>query len=110
MEDTPKIQEVTIEEVNNYTKNLFLRGKSTNEVTAELRARGLDEQTIQTVLSNVEIRVIEAKKEKANKDMLYGALWCLGGVALTAANIGYLFWGAIVFGAIRFFRGVLNSR
>lgn len=53
--------------------------------------------------------------EIANKNMLYGALWCLGGTAATA--IGYLnasgpqgghytlFWGAIIFGALQFIKG-----
>lgn len=46
--------------------------------------------------------------EKAQKDMLYGALWCVGGLVLTMAHIGFIFWGAIVFGAIQFFRGIAN--
>ncbi len=108
MEDTPKIREVTIEEVNKYTENLFLRGKNTEQVTEELREHGLDEQTIQTVLSNVGESLAELKRAKANKDIIYGACWCLAGVVLTATIQGYIFWGAIVFGAIRFFRGVIN--
>jgi hypothetical protein len=46
--------------------------------------------------------------ERANKDMLYGALWCIGGIIATISDLGYIFWGAIVFGAIQFFRGLLN--
>lgn len=40
--------------------------------------------------------------------MLYGVLWCSGGLLLTLANVGFIFWGAILFGAIQFFRGVSN--
>lgn len=53
---------------------------------------------------------ISAKKEQAEKDMLYGALWCVGGIIATAAHIGFVFWGAILFGGIQFFKGLLNSK
>jgi hypothetical protein len=48
------------------------------------------------------------RKHKAEKDMLYGLLWFLGGLVLTIAEIGYLFWGAMLFGAIQFFKGFSN--
>jgi hypothetical protein len=52
----------------------------------------------------------------AEKNMLYGALWCLGGLAMTGgtyvmavtgwANGTYIVaWGAILFGGIQFLRG-----
>jgi hypothetical protein len=48
--------------------------------------------------------------------MLHGALWCGGGILVTvftyaAASGGGTYvvaWGAIVFGAIQFFKGVAN--
>ena len=52
----------------------------------------------------------DIKKEKAKNDMLYGALWCIGGIVLTLAHIGFIFWGAILFGGIQFFRGLYNSK
>ncbi|MES2141232.1 MAG: hypothetical protein V4511_16105 [Bacteroidota bacterium] len=48
-------------------------------------------------------------KEKAKRDMLFGALWCIGGIIATAAHIGFIFWGAIIFGGIQFFRGLINN-
>ncbi|MES2288077.1 MAG: hypothetical protein V4547_20490 [Bacteroidota bacterium] len=48
-------------------------------------------------------------KEKAKRDMLFGALWCIGGIIATSAHIGFIFWGAIVFGGIQFFRGLINN-
>lgn len=47
-------------------------------------------------------------KSRAKKDMLYGALWCVGGLVATAANIGFIFWGAIIFGGFQFIKGVYN--
>lgn len=58
-------------------------------------------------VSNAEHEV--AKREQANKDILYGLLWCVGGIAATAADIGFIFWGAIVYGGIQFFKGLSNS-
>jgi hypothetical protein len=48
--------------------------------------------------------------------MLYGALWCIGGLVVTvisysAANAGgryVLAWGAIIFGAFQFLRGLFQ--
>ncbi len=48
------------------------------------------------------------RKHKAEKDILFGLLWFLGGIVLTIAEIGYLFWGAILFGEIQFFKGFYN--
>lgn len=52
----------------------------------------------------------EARKKQANKDMLYGALWCVGGIIATASNVGAIFWGAILFGGIQFVKGLINSQ
>lgn len=52
----------------------------------------------------------EARRKQANKDMLYGALWCVGGIIATASSIGAIFWGAIIFGGIQFFKGLINSQ
>lgn len=64
--------------------------------------------SVQNELSEQEY--ISTKKEQAEKDMLYGALWCIGGIIATAAHIGFVFWGAILFGGIQFFKGLLNSK
>jgi hypothetical protein len=40
--------------------------------------------------------------------MLYSAFWCLGGTIFTVADIGYIFWGAIVFGGAQFFGGLIG--
>ena len=53
---------------------------------------------------------ISAKKKQAENDMLYGALWCIGGIIATAAHIGFIFWGAILFGGIQFLGGLFNSK
>ncbi len=47
--------------------------------------------------------------ENSSNDMIYGALWCIGGISATLADFGAIFWGAIVFGGIQFLKGLLNS-
>ncbi len=50
----------------------------------------------------------EQQNREANSDMLWGAVWCIGGLIGTFANIGYVFWGAIIFGGIQFVKGLMN--
>ena len=69
----------------------------------------MEAESAKIVVENLSKQIIDAKKERANKDMLYGALWCIGGIIATVADIGYIFWGAIVFGGYQFFKGLLNS-
>ena len=48
------------------------------------------------------------RKSKAEKNMISGALWCIGGTALTLANFGLIFWGAILFGGVQFIGGLIS--
>ncbi|HLX59942.1 MAG TPA: hypothetical protein VKX17_01550 [Planctomycetota bacterium] len=48
------------------------------------------------------------------RHMIAGILWCVGGAVLTAVTLalgkgtGLIFWGAIVFGIVDFFRGLFG--
>jgi hypothetical protein len=56
-----------------------------------------------------------ARRAKANRDMLVGGLWCVGGIIVTVVTLAaasgggtyVVAWGAIIFGGIQFFRGLL---
>jgi hypothetical protein len=72
--------------------------------TETLEAKNTDAEDVM----NYEEQLRIAIRERAKKDMLYGALWCVGGTVLTMADVGFIFWGAIVFGGIQFFRGLMN--
>ncbi len=41
--------------------------------------------------------------------MLWGAVWCVGGLIETAADVGYIFYGAIIFGDIQLVQGLMKS-
>lgn len=100
-----------VNEVYNYAANQMVNAKKNpKEVTDSLVEYGFDKETATIVVSNLERQISEAKKERANKDMIYGALWCIGGTVLTLAHIGFIFWGAIVFGAVQFIKGAVNSQ
>ena len=51
-----------------------------------------------------QIQLAEAKRA-----ILFGALWCIGGIIATAASDGHvLFWGAVLFGGIQFIKGLFQ--
>lgn len=110
MEEQKNDHQETIDQVYNYAVNLMVNEKKNPaETKAALITQGLDEESAGIVVSNLEEQLSDAKKERAKKDMLYGALWCVGGIVATAAHIGFIFWGAIIFGGIQFFKGLANS-
>jgi hypothetical protein len=60
-------------------------------------------------------RIAEITKSVGQKNMLYGALWCVGGIAVTAGTYAiassgggtyFIAWGAVLFGGIKFFKGL----
>ena len=109
MEQVQPNQQEAVNKVYNYAANLMInQKKETYEVRDALIAQGIDEPTATTIVDKLEQQINDAKKSRAKKDMLYGALWCVGGIVATVAHIGFIFWGAIIFGGIQFFKGVAN--
>ncbi|MFM2361009.1 MAG: hypothetical protein RLY16_3002, partial [Bacteroidota bacterium] len=101
--------EISASQIVDFTANMLINGgKTEEEVIQMLREGGLPESDAQNLVMQLSEQISSAKKQRAQKDMLYGALWCVGGIAATAAHIGFIFWGAIVFGAIQFIKGVIN--
>lgn len=89
-------------------------GSSPQQVQARLVEEGLDQDSAAIVVSNL----VDVRSKAGRKNMLQGALWCLGGIVVTAATYSaasaggtyMVAWGAIIFGAIQFFRGVGQAR
>jgi hypothetical protein len=90
-------------------------GIARDAIVKSLMDRGLDAQSAHTVISNL----TKGQREAAQRNMLIGALFCAGGTAVTvltyqaaASSPGggryLLAWGAILFGAIQFFRGLFQ--
>ncbi|MGI4743647.1 MAG: hypothetical protein ACRYG7_51500 [Janthinobacterium lividum] len=94
-----------------YAANLLASGKKSGaEVERLLMLKGLPADSASTLVLELEGPIREAKKAQAKKDMLHGGLWCIGGTALTMAHIGFVFWGAIIFGGVQFIKGVTNLK
>jgi hypothetical protein len=94
------------------------QGVAPTVIEKTLIERGLDADAAAVVVSNLMQAKAKALKNVGRKNMLYGALWCIGGIVVTAlsyqaaANAGgkyVLAWGAILFGGIQFFRGMIQS-
>lgn len=53
-------------------------------------------------------------KKQSSNDVLYGGLWFAGGlivtlVSVSSGNGGVIAYGAVIFGGIQFFRGLMKS-
>jgi hypothetical protein len=109
METNQNDQQDAVNKIYDHAADLLVNGKkSESEVRQVLIDKGLDHEAAKVIVQNLSSQIFSAKKERANKDMLYGALWCVGGIVLTVADVGFIFWGAILFGGIQFFKGVAN--
>lgn len=89
---------------------LFEQKQSSDEAVNMLVENGLAQTEATRIVEELEEEFAAAKKKRGEKDMLYGALWCLGGIVATVSEIGYIFWGAIVFGAVQFIGGLIKSQ
>jgi hypothetical protein len=99
-----------VQQLYNYAAQLiFKKEMNDHEVRQELMGRGADEVTANMIIDKVHEHISDAQSAQAKKDMIYGAMWCIGGLLATFAHLGYVFWGAIIFGGIQFFKGFLHS-
>lgn len=72
--------------------------------------QGLDVEDATTVVSNLKQQEREAKKDASNKELGYGALWALGGIALTAITGGvFIFYGAVLWGGWLILKGIYHK-
>ena len=85
------------------------------EIIAKLTAKGFDTQTASVIVQKIRVSQ-QQKNNDARNQMIIGGLIFFVGLAITigtysAASDGGSYvvaWGAIIFGAIRFFRGMSN--
>ena len=91
-------------------------GKSNRQVEGLLVERGLQAGDAAAVVSNLSRARSEAIRSAGGRNMLFGALWCIGGTVVTVATLAasseggtyVVAWGAILFGGIQFLRGLFQ--
>ena len=115
----PPTPEQVVEAVYGFAAERMLEGTDPSEIQSSLTRGGLDAEAAATVVGNLKQIKAKAHKEAGRKNMLYGALWCIAGIGLTALTYrmasaagGGKFlvaWGAILFGGIQFVRGLMLS-
>lgn len=111
MENQNTDEQLTVNQIYEYAANLLVKEKkSATETQNALIEKGLDEESASIVVKNLQQQILDATISGAKSDMLWGAIWCIGGIVATVADFGYIFWGAILFGGIQFFKGVANSQ
>ena len=111
MEAIEPDEQAAVNQLYEYSADQLVNHKKTPDVVvATLIEQGLNSENATIIVNNLTEQLAAAKKERAKKDMLYGALWCAGGTVATLADVGFIFWGAIVFGGIQLVKGMINSR
>ena len=106
-------QKEAVRAIYAYAARLMKDGQTGSQVEDALVQKGLGQEAASGVVANL----IQARAKAAKKNMLYGALWCIGGIIVTVVTLGMavqgggtyiVAWGAIIFGAIQFFRGLIQ--
>ena len=95
---------------------MFEQEISPSETKRILIEQGLEPEDADIVISNLQTQMRQANRSVAKKNMIYGALWCLGGLLVTvitysAASEGGTYivtGGAIFWGAIQFLKGLFQ--
>jgi hypothetical protein len=97
-------------------------GLNTNIWTEQWNKWKLVEDTDFNLQKAINVRISKKRNEyevneESKKSILYGALWCIGGLVVTIGSYSSasdggsytIAWGAIIFGLIKFFKGLDNS-
>ena len=105
-------------EIYEYAADLMLvQGRSVKRSKELLVEKGLEAKDADIIIMDLKEQIKKMENREAEKDILFGALWFFGGLSITittymtaSENGGtYLVtWGAIAFGAVQLFRGLLN--
>ncbi len=117
MESDQINQQEIIDRIYRYTAHLMMRERrSALETRKILIEHGIDDHNAFTIVNNLKTQMSETRKEGARRNMFHGGLLCVGGILVTAATytaasgggIYIVASGAILFGAIRFIKGLAS--
>ncbi|MEQ8786429.1 MAG: hypothetical protein RIC55_09020 [Pirellulaceae bacterium] len=111
-------QEEAVEAIYRYAAEQMAAGHSNASVKADLMQQGLDPQSAEVVVDELSRVRSDAVRSAGLRNMGIGALWCIGGIAVTAITFSMasegggsyiVTWGAILFGGIQFLRGLWQT-
>lgn len=101
-----------------YAASLLLNDKKSPEQAKQILIQdGIDASRANEIVNHLDEHISQYTRERSNKDLLHGALWCLGGTVLSVigyqtegtANGFYVFTlGAIAIGILQFTKGLLR--
>lgn len=107
--------EKAVEAVYEHAAELMRNGHSNSEIHENLLSHGLDQSAASLVVDNLSKVRAEQYRETGLNNMKVGAMWAVGGLVITGVTYSMaseqggtyvVTWGAIVFGAIQFFKGL----
>lgn len=107
-------EEQIVQAIYAFAAEQMKNGFSSQEIQSMLVEQGLERTVAATIVANLNQARTDAIHKVGRKNIFFGAAWCIGGIVLTAATYNdggtvIIAWGAIVFGAIQFFRGLGQS-
>lgn len=102
-------------------EQMITKKVSSFDTMTMLTQRGVDTDTAFAAIEKVENQLKGVDIKAGRKDMIWGALWFIGGSLVTLITYSNassspsggrytVAYGAIIFGLIQFFRGAMKSR
>ena len=122
MQEQDEIAFNSEQEMLQYVREQMITNKvSSFDTMTMLTQRGVDTDTAFAAIEKVENQLNGVDRKAGRKDMIWGALWFIGGSLVTLITYSNassspsggrytVAYGAIIFGLIQFFRGVMKSR
>ncbi|SES98103.1 hypothetical protein [Thalassotalea agarivorans] len=109
-------QDELVNQIYNHAAVLMKNGKSRDDIVHSLVEQGVDTESANFVVSDLEKVRKQQKFEASKKNIGIGALWCLGGLAVTGATYSaasgggtyVVAYGAVVIGAVQFLIGLVQ--
>jgi hypothetical protein len=107
-----------VQQIYDFAATLMRAGNKDKVVVAQLVERGLSEEQANIVVKNLKQARSKAYTQAGMRDMAIGAVICIIGIVVTVGTLSaarsngggsyVVAWGAILFGAAQFLRGVVN--
>ncbi|WP_435008450.1 hypothetical protein P12x_005660 [Tundrisphaera lichenicola] len=121
--DAPRDQGMSngraVEAACGYVAHQIHLGVEPWRIEQSLTERGFSGESASTLVRNVKQARSRVLQEAGRRDIVFGALWCFLGLALSAISFRMavasgggrmlLAWGPILFGGLQFLRGMMQA-